>query len=70
MTIHELRKVVDKLDDSLPDYDDKRVTVLLSQPSFPSRASTDVVGIGRGIDWDGWQVMIKTKDRIIKKTNQ
>lgn len=67
MKLHQFREWIDKIDDSSKDYDDKTVTVILSENSYPSTPSTEVVGISQGIDWDAYQIMLRTKDRIMRK---
>jgi len=66
MTLKEFRKLVDRIDDNAPPYDDRIVTVVLSQPSICATPSVEVRWIGCGIDFDGYQVMIYTKEPIIK----
>lgn len=67
MTIHQFRKIIDNIADSLPDYADNKITVLLSQPSIGASASTEVIGVSQGFDWDAGQIMLRTRDRVIKK---
>jgi hypothetical protein len=67
MDIHTFRKLIDNIDNSLPDYSDKEVTVMLSMPSIGATASSRVKDVSMGFDWDNWQVMIGTEDRLIKK---
>ena len=67
MTIHEFRKLIDIIDDSIPDYSDKKVTVVLAQSSIGATASSEVVRISTGIDWDSGQVMLHTAKRLIEK---
>lgn len=67
MKIHEFRKLIDTIDDNLPEYADQLVTVKVSEPNtFPSTPSSEVTGVMCGIDWDNWQVIIQTKERLYK----
>ena len=67
MNIHEFRKMIDDIDDALPDYSDKVVTVRVvcdDDRVFGSSPSVKVTGIIEGFDWDSWQIMIKTEKRL------
>lgn len=69
MNIHEFRRMIDDIADSVPEYSDKEVTVIVMPNSgevFGGTPSTKVTGIISGFDWDGWQIMIRTEDRLIK----
>lgn len=69
MNIHEFRRMIDDIADSEPEYSDKEVTVIVVPNNgevFGSTPSTKVTGIIPGFDWDGWQIMIHTEDRLIK----
>ena len=69
MNIHEFRRMVDNIADSVPEYSDKEVTVMVMPNNgevFGSTSSTKVTGIIPGFDWDGWQIIIHTEDRLIK----
>lgn len=67
MNIHEFRKEIDKIDDSLKDYEDKNIVVALAKGSgIGGTNCTDVTRISTGIDWDAGKVMLHTKDRISK----
>lgn len=70
MNIHEFRRMIDDIDDALPDYCDKVVTVRLSEPSIDATASVNVSGIITGFDWDSWQIMINTDKPVIRKCNE
>lgn len=68
MNIHEFRKMVDSISDNEPSYSDKEVTVKIvpmDNRVFGSTPSTKVTGIWSGFDWDGWQVIIYTEDRLV-----
>lgn len=69
MNIHEFRRMVDNIADSVPEYSDKEVTVMVMPNNgevFGSISSTKVTGIIPGFDWDDWQIIIHTEDRLIK----
>lgn len=69
MNIHEFRRMIDDIADSEPEYSDKEVTVIVVPNNgevFGGTPSTKVTGIISGFDWDGWQIMIRTEDRLIK----
>ena len=70
MNIHDFRKLVDDIDDSLDGDRDKDVTVKIFDDSnkiYLSTPSTKVKGIISGFDWDNWQIIIETEDRLCKK---
>ena len=70
MNIHDFIKLVDNIDDSLPEYCDKDVTVRIfddSNKMYLSTPSTKVKSIMSGFDWDNWQIIIETEDRLCKK---
>lgn len=55
MNIHEFRRMVDDIADSVPEYSDKEVTVMVVPNNgevFGSISSTKVTGIIPGFDWD------------------
>lgn len=67
MNIHEFRRMIDDIDDTLPNYSDKEVTVRVvcdDNKVFGATPSTRVTGIIQGFDWDGWQIMISTENRL------
>lgn len=69
MNIHEFRRMVDDIADSVPEYSDKEVTVIVMPNNgevLGSIPSTKVTGIIPGFDWDGWQIIICTEDRLVK----
>lgn len=69
MNIHEFRRMIDDIADSVPEYSDKEVTVIVVPNNgevFGGTPSTKVTGIISGFDWDEWQIMIRTEDRLIK----
>ena len=69
MNIHEFRRMIDDISDSEPEYSDKEVTVIIKGDDgkvFGSTPSTKVTGVISGFDWDGWQIMIRTEDRLVK----
>lgn len=69
MNIHEFRRMIDDIADSEPEYSDKEVTVIVVPNNgevFGGTPSTKATGIIPGFDWDGWQIMIRTEDRLIK----
>lgn len=67
MKIHEFRKLIDQIDDAEPEYSDKEVTVVISGHSFGNTPSSKVKSVSVGFDWDMWQIMIHTEDRLYKK---
>ena len=78
MNIHEFRKIIDDIDDALPDYSDKVVTVRIVGdknfvPSkdddrvFGSSPSVKVTGVIQGFDWDAWQIMLSTEQPLFVK---
>lgn len=66
MRLSEFRRTVDLIDDQCPEYDDPEVTVVISEACLGSTPSSRVKKIYAGFDWDKWQVMIKTEDRLFK----
>ena len=69
MTIHEFRTIIDRIDDSLSDVakHEKLVTVRVSgENGIGSIPSSEVVHVLNGFDWDGWQIILYTKDRLYK----
>lgn len=55
MNIHEFRRMIDDIADSVPEYSDKEVTVIVmpNNGEAPgSISSTKVTGIIPGFDWD------------------
>lgn len=69
MNIHEFRRMVDDIADSVPEYSDNEVTVMVMSNDgkvFGSTPSTKVTGIIPGFDWDGWQIIIHTEDKLVK----
>lgn len=69
MNIHEFRRMVDDIADSVPEYSDEEVTVMVMPNNgevLGSIPSTKVTGIIPGFDWDGWQIIIHTEDRLTK----
>ena len=69
MNIHEFRRMIDDIADSVPEYSDKEVTVMVMPNNgqvLGSIPSTKVTGIIPGFDWDGWQIIIHTEDRLTK----
>ena len=69
MNIHEFRRMIDDIADSVPEYSDEEVTVMVMPNNgevLGSIPSTKVTGIIPGFDWDGWQIIIHTEDRLTK----
>lgn len=67
MTIHEFRKLIDSIDDSIPEYSDKRVTVRVSgEYGIGSVPSTEVTHVFNGFDLDSWQVVLLTEDALFR----
>lgn len=67
MNIHEFRKLIDQIDDAEPDYSDKEVTVVVEDYSLGSTPSSVVKSVSVGFDWDMWQIMIHTEERLYRK---
>ena len=67
MNIHEFRKLIDQIDDAEPEYSDKEVTVVVSGYSLGSTPSSVVKSVSVGFDWDMWQIMIHTEERLYRK---
>ena len=69
MNIHEFRRMIDDIAYSVPEYSDEEVTVMVMPNNgevLGSIPSTKVTGIIPGFDWDGWQIIIHTEDRLTK----
>lgn len=69
MNIHEFRRMIDNIADSVPEYSDNEVTVMVMPNNgevLGSIPSTKVTGIIPGFDWDGWQIIIRTEDKLVK----
>lgn len=69
MNIHEFRRMIDNIADSVPEYSDKEVTVIVmpNNGEAPgSISSTKVTGIIPGFDCDNWQIIIRTEDKLVK----
>lgn len=67
MKIHEFRKLIDKIDDAERDYENKEVTVVLSEKgSVGATPSIKVRDAHVGFDWDAGQIMIYTQDKVQK----
>jgi hypothetical protein len=71
MNIHNFRKLIDIIDDNEPSYSDKEVTVKMCNINniAGSTPSSRVINVCSGFDWDGWQILICTQDKLFKKEN-
>lgn len=73
MNIHEFRKMIDDIADTLPEYSGKEVTVMCEindNRVFGSHPSTRVTGIIQGFDWDSWQIMLRTENKLVMRENK
>lgn len=72
MNIHEFRQMIDDIADREPEYSDREVTVMvkpMNDEYFGGTLSTKVTGVIDGFDWDSWQIIIRTEDRLVKYGN-
>ena len=72
MNLKELKSIIDQRMERLPSYqnpEEIQVRITLSEPSMGARASTEVKGIGLGIDWEAGQLRIEPKGALVKKGN-
>jgi hypothetical protein len=67
MKVSEMKQYLDFLLDINPKNSELEIVVRLNEPSHGPTASTDVIGIVNGFDWNSGKVIISTDDDIIRK---
>lgn len=72
MNLKELKGTIDFTISTLHKYEspeDIPVLITLSEPSVGSRASSGVIYVGTGIDWEHGQLRIEPEQKLVRKGN-